>query len=70
VADPYQTFGGAVKLGGAKKVFACFHTKVCLRQSLGVTQKWSPLVGQKVAIFVGRTTRFFREKQFECALYH
>jgi len=38
---------------------------------LGVTQNWLPLVGQKVAIFVGRTMRFFREKPlFESALYH
>jgi len=44
---------------------------LCLRQSLGVTPKWLPFVGQKVAIFVGRTMRFLREKtQFESALYH
>ena len=49
---------GAVKLGGAKKIFICLNTKVCLRQSLGVTEKWLPFEGQKVAIFVGRTTRF------------
>jgi len=71
VADPDQAFGGAVKLGGAKKVFTCLNTKVCLRQSLGVTPKWLPFVGQKVAVFVGFTMRFFREKsQFESALYH
>jgi len=55
-------WGGAVKLGGAKKVFTCLNTKVCLRQSLGVTQKWLPFVGQKVAIFVGRTMGFFQGK--------
>ena len=41
-----SVWGGAVKLGGAK-VFTCLNTKVCLRQSLGVTQKWLPFVGQK-----------------------
>jgi len=61
VADPDQAFGGAVKLGGAKMVFTCLNTKVCLRQSLGAIQKWLPFVGQKVSIFVGRTTGFFRE---------
>jgi len=33
VADPDQAFGGAVKLGSARKVFTCLNTKVCLRQS-------------------------------------
>jgi len=28
---------------------------------LGTTQNWLPFVGQKVAIFVARTMRFFRE---------
>jgi len=71
VANPVQAFGGEVKLVGAKKVFTCLNTKVCLRQSLGVTQTWLPFESQKVAIFVGRTMRFFREKpQFECALNH
>ena len=59
------------RLGGAKKVFTCLNTNVCLRQSSGITQKWSHFVSQKVAIFVGRTMRFFREKlQFESAVYH
>ena len=71
VGDPDQEFGGAVKLGDAKKVFTCLNTEVCLGQMLGATQKWLPFVGQKVAIFVGRTMQFFRDKpQFESALYH
>jgi len=45
----------------AKKVFACLNTRVCMRQSSGVTQMWLPFVDQKVAIFLGRTMRFFRE---------
>ena len=61
----------SVELGGAKKVFTCLNTKVCRRQSLGVTQKWLPFVDQKVTIFVGRTMRYFEEKpQFESTLYH
>jgi len=55
VADPDQAFGGAVKLGGAKNVFTCLNTKGCLRR------KRLSFVGQKVAIFVGRTMLFFRE---------
>jgi len=54
---------GGSQIGGRQEVFNCLNTKVCLRQSLVVTQKWLPFVGQKVAIFVGRTMRFFREKQ-------
>jgi len=54
-ADPDQAFRGAVKLGGAKNVFTCLNTKGCLRQSLCVTQKRLSFIGQKVAIFVGRT---------------
>jgi len=46
---------GAVKLGRAKNVFTCLNTKGCLRQ------KRLSFVGQKVAIFVGRTMLFFRE---------
>ena len=64
-----SVWGEAVKQGGAEKVFTCLNTKVCLRQSLGVTQKWLPIVGQKVAIFVGPTMRCFREKQQLNALY-
>jgi len=56
-----RRLGWAVELGDAK-VFTCLNTKVCLRQSLGVTQKWLPFVGQKVTTFVGRTMRFFGEK--------
>ena len=56
-------------MGGAKKVFTCLNTKVCLRQLLDVTLKWLPFVGQKVAVFVGRTMRFFREKNSLKALY-
>ena len=48
VADPGQAFGG----GGGKSY---------LRQSLGITQKWLPFVGHKVAIFVGRAIRVFGE---------
>jgi len=53
--------GGRKSNRGAKKVFACLNTKGSLQQSLGVTQKWLSFVGQKVAIFVGRTMQFFRE---------
>ena len=53
---------GGSEIGGHQEGFTCLNTKVCLPQSLGVTQKWLPFVGQKVAIFVGRTMRFFREK--------
>ena len=61
----------SVELGGAKKVFTCLNTKVCLRQPLGVTQKWLPFADQEVTIFVGRTMRYFEEKpQFESTLYH
>ena len=60
MADPDQAFGGEVKLGGAKNVFTCLNTKDCLRQSLCVTQKRLSFVGEKVAIFVGRTA-IFRE---------
>ena len=56
-----RRLGGAVKVGGAKNVFTCLSTKGCLRQSLCVTHKRLLFVGQKVAIFVGRTMRFFRE---------
>ena len=62
VADPDQEVGEGSQIGGRQEGFTCLNTKVCPRQSLGVTQKWSPLVGQKVAIFVGRTMLFFREK--------
>ena len=61
VADPDLAFGGAVKLGGAKNVFTCLNAKGCLGQSLCVTQKRLSFVGEKVAVFVGRTMRFFRE---------
>ena len=53
---------GGSQIGGRQEGFTCLNTKVCLRQSLGVTQKWLPFVGQKVAILVGRTMRIFREK--------
>jgi len=58
VADPDQAFGGQSN-SGRQKVFTCLNTKGCLRQSPGVTQKL--FVGQKVAIFAGRTMLFFRE---------
>jgi len=61
VEDPDQAFGGELKLRGAKKVFPRLSTKCCLRQSLCVTHKRLLFVGQKVAIFVGRTMRFYRE---------
>ena len=54
VADPDQAFGG-------RQEFLHLNTKGCLRQSLCVTQKRLPFVGQRVAIFVGPTMRFFRE---------
>jgi len=57
VADPDQAFGGAVKLGGAKNVFTCLNTKGCLRQNR------LSFVGQKVAIFVGRTVCTERNPQ-------
>jgi len=56
-----RRLGGAVKLRGAKNVFTCLKTKGCMRQSLCVTQRRLSFVGQKVAIFVGRTMLFFRE---------
>jgi len=60
---------GEVKFGGAKNVFTCLNTKGCLRQSLCVTQKRLSFVGQKMAVFVGRTMLFFREQpQFESGL--
>jgi len=51
---------GRSQIGGRGKVFTCLNTKGCLRQPLSVTQKWLPFVGQKVAVFVGRTRQFFR----------
>jgi len=50
-----RRLGEAVKLEGAKNVFTCLNTKGCLRQ------KRLSFVGQKAAIFVGRTVLFFRE---------
>jgi len=61
VADPDQAFGGKSNWRGAKDVFACLNTRGCLRQSLCVTEKRLSFVGQKVAIFVGRTIPFSRE---------
>jgi len=46
---------------GAPKCLHLLNTKGCLRQSLCVTHKRLSFVGQKVAIFVGRTMLFFRE---------
>ena len=57
----HALYGGGSEIGGDKKVFTCLNIKGCLRQLLGVTQKWLPFVGQNVAIFVGRTMQFFRE---------
>jgi len=62
VADPEQAFGGGSQIGGRQEGFTCLNTRVCLRKSLGVTQKCLPFVGQKVAIFVSKTMLFFREK--------
>ena len=53
-------WGVAVKLG-APKCLHLLYAKGCLRQSLCVTQKRSSFVGQKVAVFVGRTMLFFKE---------
>jgi len=39
----------------------CLNTKGRLRNSLSVIQKRLPFVVQKVTVFVGRTTRFFKE---------
>jgi len=49
---------------GAPKVFTCLNTPASLRQSLGITQKWLPFLGQQngyfwwsnYAIFQGITT--------------
>jgi len=61
LADSDQAFvGGGSQIGEARQKDLRL-LKKHLRQSLGVTQKWLPFVGQKVAIFVGRTMRFFRE---------
>jgi len=55
---------------GRQKVFICLNTPASLRQSLGITQKWLPSVGQENGYFVDRTMRFFRESpDFTIAFY-
>jgi len=44
VADPDQAFGGGSQIGGRQ---AGLNTKVGLRQSLSVTQKWLTLDAKK-----------------------
>jgi len=54
VADPDQAFGGGIEIGGRKKVFIYLNTKGCLRQSLGIAQKWLPFVQWRTQkIFIG-----------------
>jgi len=60
VADPDQAFGGQSNWA-APKCLHLLNTKGCLRKSLCVTQKRLSFVGQKVAVFVGRTMLFFKE---------
>jgi len=52
---------GGSQIGGEPKCLHLLNTKGCLRQSLCVTQKRLSFVGQKVAVFVGRTMLFFKE---------
>jgi len=62
---------GVCQVRGRQKVFVCLNTQGCLRQSLGITRKWLPVIGQESSIFVGRTMRSFRKRtQFVSALYH
>jgi len=61
VADPDQAFGGGSQIEGRQKGLHLLNTEGCLQKSLCVTHKRLLFGGQKVAIFVGRTTRFFRE---------
>jgi len=50
VVDPDQKFGGS-QIRGRQKVFTCLNTPASLRQSLGITQKWLPYVGQENGYF-------------------
>jgi len=57
------------QIGGRQEGLHLLKIPVCLRQALGVTQKWLPFLGQKVAIPVGQTMRFFRENHSLKALH-
>jgi len=51
VADPDQAFGGQFSKG-RQNFFACLNTPASLRKSLGITQKWSPFLGQENGYFL------------------
>ena len=51
-----QAFRGAVKLGGAKKIFTCLNAEGSLRQS----QKW-PFAGQESGYFCWSNYAIFQE---------
>jgi len=64
VADPDQAFGRGSQIRGRQKVLTCLNTPASPQQSLSITQKWLPFLGQEngyfcclnYAIFQGITT--------------
>jgi len=62
-------WGGRSQIGGAKKVFTCLNTKCCLRQSLGITQKWLLLYVKKWLFLLVELCDFFGNNHRFKALY-
>jgi len=51
-------------------VLACLNTKDCLRQFLGITQKWLPFVGQESGYFCSWNYAIFQGITSLKALYY
>ena len=50
MAEPDHEFWSIVMYGAPKNLY--INTQVCRRQSLGITQKWLPIVGHKSGYFL------------------